>query len=123
MCGQILADMGAQVVQWVRPAHEHNLTRSFWRAYTLGKSVQVIDWPDGVERLLDRLAEADVLIESESAGFWADLGLSDEEFEARFPALVRVCIRHFGRTGPKSGYASTDLISLAASGHLYVFLC
>jgi crotonobetainyl-CoA:carnitine CoA-transferase CaiB-like acyl-CoA transferase len=47
MCGQLLADMGAEVQQWVRPAHVDRLsTRRHWQAYTLGKGVlrDVLDY-------------------------------------------------------------------------------
>jgi crotonobetainyl-CoA:carnitine CoA-transferase CaiB-like acyl-CoA transferase len=120
MCGQLLADMGAEVQQWVRPAHQDALTDDpHWRAYTLGKGVHHIDWPAQTDVLLEALASADVLVESESEAFWQTLGLSDAVLGERFPRLIRVCITHFGRTGPKAAFAATDLISVAASGHLF----
>jgi len=120
MCGQVLADMGADVQQWVRPRDEDRIESSFWRAYTLGKGVRVVDWEKDQPRLLEALSQADVLIECETSEFWARLGLSDELLTSRFPALIRVSISHFGREGPKAHYTATDLISVAASGHLYV---
>jgi crotonobetainyl-CoA:carnitine CoA-transferase CaiB-like acyl-CoA transferase len=120
MCGQILADMGADVQQWVRPEHSALLDTAFWRAYTVGKGVRVVDWDRDIEALERALESADVLVESESPAFWAQLGLDDAAFEERFPSLIRVSVRHFGRTGPKADYAATDLTALAASGHLYV---
>ncbi len=117
MCGQLLADMGAEVQQWVRFEDRKRLeTDRHWQAYSLGKGVSVFDWPSDPEGLETMLAGADVLIESEDDAFWRDLGFPD--LEARFPGLIRVRISYFGRTGPKADYAATDLIALAASGHL-----
>lgn len=113
--------MGADVQQWVRPREEAALDRDpHWQAYTLGKGVHRIDWPDRLDDLLTAIERADVLIETESEAFWAELGLPSATLEARFPRLIRVSITPFGRSGPKAAFAATDLISLAASGHLYV---
>jgi crotonobetainyl-CoA:carnitine CoA-transferase CaiB-like acyl-CoA transferase len=80
----------------------------------------MLDWTSEPETLERALGSADVLVESEGILFWEQLGLDDAAFEERFPSLIRVCIRHFGRTGPKANFAATDLTALAASGHLYV---
>ncbi len=121
MCGQILADMGADVQQWVRPADEAMLdSDGHWQAYTLGKGLHRIDWPADVDRLLAAMSCADVLIETESEAYWATLGLDSVTFDTCFPELIRVSITPFGRQGPKANWAATDLISVAASGHLHV---
>jgi crotonobetainyl-CoA:carnitine CoA-transferase CaiB-like acyl-CoA transferase len=121
MCGQLLADMGAEVQQWVRPQHAERLRdRRHWQAYTLGKGVQVVDWPNALELLAAELGSADVLIESEPAGALATLGFDRGALERLNPRLVHVSIGGFGSDGPKSGYAYEDLTVTAASGHLYV---
>ncbi|MGE0622402.1 MAG: CoA transferase [Pseudomonadales bacterium] len=121
MCGQILADMGADVQQWVRPHDEAALAADpHWHAYTLGKGVHRLDWPARPDELLAALARVDVLIETETEAFWGALGLATETLDTRFPHLIRVSITPFGRSGPKAAFAATDLISVAASGHLYV---
>lgn len=121
MCGQILADMGANVEQWVLPEHAGRLEDSrHWQAYTLGKRVQVADWRRDVDSLRQRLAVADVLVESAAPGELAALGLGRHALEALNPALIHVSVTPFGSDGPKAGYQATDLIATAASGHLYV---
>ncbi len=121
MCGQLLADMGADVQQWVLPEHAERLTASrHWQAYTLGKGVQTVDWKREPGRLRQQLALADVLIESEVPGVLESLDLDPVAVARLNPALVHVSISGFGRTGLKSGYACTDLTVTAASGHLYV---
>jgi crotonobetainyl-CoA:carnitine CoA-transferase CaiB-like acyl-CoA transferase len=121
MCGQLLADMGAEVQQWVRPEHAARLRDSrHWQAYTLGKGVRVVDWPNEPGLLHAQLGHADVLIESETPGVLAGLGLDRAALEALNPRLIHVTITGFGADGPKAGFAYTDLTVTAASGHLYV---
>jgi crotonobetainyl-CoA:carnitine CoA-transferase CaiB-like acyl-CoA transferase len=120
MCGQLLADMGAEVQQWVRPEHAGRLEeRRHWHAYTLGKGVQVVDWPNAPELLAAELSHADVLIESEPAGLLARLGFDHAALERLNPGLIHVSVSGFGSDGPKAGYAYDDLTVTAASGHLY----
>jgi crotonobetainyl-CoA:carnitine CoA-transferase CaiB-like acyl-CoA transferase len=121
MCGQLLADMGAEVQQWVRPEHAERLReRRHWQAYTLGKGVQVVDWPNAPELLAAELRCADVLIESEPAGFLLRRGFDRTALERLNPRLVHVSVGGFGSDGPKAGYAYDDLTVAAASGLLYL---
>jgi crotonobetainyl-CoA:carnitine CoA-transferase CaiB-like acyl-CoA transferase len=121
MCGQLLADMGADVQQWVLPVHEARLTASrHWQAYTLGKGVQVVDWPSDLPRLRTALAGADVLIECVGPGALAALGLDAAALASLNPRLVHVSVTAFGCDGPKADYLHTDLTVTAAAGHLFV---
>jgi len=121
MCGQLLADMGADVQQWVLPEHEARLAGSrHWQAYTLGKGVRVADWRQDLDGICARIRQADVLIDSVGLARLADLGLTRERLEQSNSALIHVSITGFDSTGPKSNYAWTDLIATAASGHLFV---
>ncbi|MFW6094198.1 MAG: CoA transferase [Pseudomonadota bacterium] len=121
MCGQLLADMGADVQQWVAPEHADRAARSrHWRAYTRGKGVQMVDWRRDAGRLRAQVAMADVLVESEPPGTLAALGLDAQTLRAQNPALIHVSITPFGSDGPKAGHVATDLTATAASGHLYV---
>ena len=120
MCGQLLADMGAQVHQLVLPALSARLPSDFWQAYTLGKRVEVIDWPRTPKLVEGFAAEADVLLESCGAEGLVALGISPEELRTANPGLIHVSITGFGDSGPKAGYAVTDLTIAAASGHLHL---
>ena len=131
LCGQILADLGADVIQ-VEPRAGSALRRegpfhrdepgperslAFW-AYARGKRSLALDLDDERDRAVLRrlIAGADFLIESEPAGQLAALGFGDAELETLQPGLVHVSITPFGRDGPKSGWAATDLTLIAASG-------
>jgi crotonobetainyl-CoA:carnitine CoA-transferase CaiB-like acyl-CoA transferase len=135
LCGQILADLGADVIQVEprggsaarnrgpfyrdEPGPERSL--SFW-AYARGKRSVALDLEDASDReVLRRLiAGADFLIESEPPGRLDALGLGDAALEALQPGLVHVCITPFGRSGPKAGWAATDLTLIAAAGLAYL---
>jgi crotonobetainyl-CoA:carnitine CoA-transferase CaiB-like acyl-CoA transferase len=130
-CGQVLADLGADVIQVEPPEGsparrvgpffkgetdpEHSL---YWWAYARNKRSVIIDLenPDG-RGALRRLAEgADFLVESDEPGAMAARGLGYEELASLNPALVYVSISPFGQRGPKARYAATDLVVQASSG-------
>ncbi len=135
LCGQIFADLGADVIQVeprggsaVRregpfyrdePGRERSL--AFW-AYSRGKRSAALDLDDARDReVLRRLiAGADFLIESEPPGRLEALGFGDAALEALQPGLVHVSITPFGRDGPKASWAATDLTLIAASGLAYL---
>ncbi len=126
LAGQILADLGADVVQVVSSQQTRVAERSaadfHWRAYTRGKRLLEIDLEDRANSkpLAELLAGADVLIESMSNDEASHLGFEPERVAARYPHLIHVSITPFGRTGPKADYAATDLTIGAASGFLFV---
>ena len=131
LCGQILADLGADVIQVeppdgspVRrlapfqgdvPGPERSLS---WWAYARGKRSIALDLEaaDDRELLLRLIGGADFLVESEPPGRLDALGLGRETLEAVNPTLVHVSITPFGQDGPKAGFAATDLITVAAAG-------
>lgn len=119
LAGQLLADMGAAVELWELPAGA--AVDQFWRqAFASSKIQRRIDWLSDTSRLLVQLAAADVVIESMGVSWFDAIGLTRETFAKKFPQLIHVTITGFGSSGPKSGWAATDLIACAASGFLYV---
>jgi crotonobetainyl-CoA:carnitine CoA-transferase CaiB-like acyl-CoA transferase len=135
LCGQILADLGADVVKVEPPGgsparrlgpflgDEPHPDRSlFWWAYNRNKRAITLDLeqPEG-RAILRRLAErTDFLIESGAPGALARCGLGPADLAAVNPRLIYVSISPFGQTGPKAGYAASDLTVMAASGPLFV---
>src|SRR5262245_46951072 len=107
LCGQILADLGADVILIEPPAgssarglgpfhkDERDPERSlfFW-AYARGKRGVVLDLEreDDRARLLALALSADFLIESEPPGRMRELGLDFETLARANPALVYVSI-------------------------------
>ena len=135
LCGQILADLGADVIQ-VEPQEGspvralppfykddvHPEKSLVWWALARGKRGIRLDLEshEGRDRLKLLAAGADVLIESAPPGSMAALGLGPDDLRPINPTLVYVSISAFGQRGPKSDYADTDLVVMAASGALYL---
>jgi crotonobetainyl-CoA:carnitine CoA-transferase CaiB-like acyl-CoA transferase len=135
LCGQLLADLGAEVIQveppggstarragpWWKdePGPERSL---FWWAYARNKQSVVLDIEDEADRgrLRDLIAGADFFIDSETPGRLAELGLGHDDLAALNPGLVHVSITPFGQDGPKAGWAATDLTVMAASACAYL---
>lgn len=135
LCGQILADLGADVVQ-VEPPGGSSARRVgpwldglkgpenslFWAAYARNKRSIVLDLASEKDRetLRDLAARADFWIESERPGRLAPFGLGYDDLAELNPGLVYVSITPFGQDGPKAGWAATDLTQCAAGGTAYL---
>lgn len=133
LCGQILADLGADVIQ-VEPPGGSTARRQgpfagdirdperslFWWAYTRNKRSLVLDLeaPGGRDELRALARTADFLIESGAPGDLARRGLGYEDLAAQNPGLVYVSITPFGQDGPKADRPATDLTLWAAAGPL-----
>jgi len=133
LCGQILGDIGADVIQIEPPggspvrklgpffedkaAPERSI---YWWAYNRNKRGVTLnlETAEGRELLLRLGDGADFVIESENPGALEAIGLGYHEFARRNPKLVYVSITPFGQDGPKANYADADLIVMAAGGPL-----
>lgn len=115
LCGQLLGDLGADVVH-VEPPGGSSARRDdvLWRVHTRNQLSVVVDQEsvDGRRRFDDLLRDCDVLVES--------AGLDHGSLHGINPSLVHVSITPFGCTGPKRSYVATDLIVQAASGAMAV---
>jgi crotonobetainyl-CoA:carnitine CoA-transferase CaiB-like acyl-CoA transferase len=133
LCGQILGDLGADVIAVEPPGgsparrigpfykDEPHPDRSlYWWAHSRNKRSITLDIESKEGRaLLLRLVEtAHFFIESDTPGAMVQRGLGYEDLAAVNPALVYVSITPFGQSGPKAGYADSDLIVWAAGGPL-----
>jgi crotonobetainyl-CoA:carnitine CoA-transferase CaiB-like acyl-CoA transferase len=129
----VLGDLGADVIKieppggsparHVGPFYKDvpDPNRSlFWWAYNRNKRSVTLDIEQEAGRdILRRLIEsAHFLIESHDPGYMASLGLSYDDLAAINPGIVYVSITPFGQTGPKAGWADSDLIVWAAGGPL-----
>jgi crotonobetainyl-CoA:carnitine CoA-transferase CaiB-like acyl-CoA transferase len=63
-------------------------------------------------------ASADLIVESQPVGFLADHGIDHQHLVAGNPRLAQVSLTPFGRTGPRSGWQTSDLVSGALGGVL-----
>ncbi|MDE2986593.1 MAG: CoA transferase [Chloroflexota bacterium] len=131
--GMILADLGADVIAIEPPggnrarrrgpfadgSNEGDIEDSLvWQSYARGKRSLVLDLEtdEGRARLIDLARSADALIESADVGAMDALGLGYEALSAVNPGLIHVAITPFGSTGPKAGWAATDITVAASAG-------
>ncbi len=135
LCGQLLADLGADVIA-VEPPDGSPARRIgpfrgdrpdpagslFWWAYARNKRSVILDLHDDEDRdRFRRLVEtADFVIESFAPGYLDDLGLGYPALAEINPRLVMISITPFGQQGPKAKWVATDLTLLGASGVLWL---
>jgi len=133
LCGQILGDLGADVLQVEPPGgssarrlgpfyenHPDPDRSLFWWAYCRNKRSVTLDLEreEGRAILRTLTSTADFLIESEPPGVLAGRGLGFDALAAINPKLIYVSISAFGQNGPKMSYADSDLVILASGGPL-----
>ncbi len=135
LCGKILADLGADVVQVEppggsparrigpfyqdQPGPERSL---FWWANCANKRGITLDIAktDGATLLRRLVANADFLIESGDPGLMASLGLAYPDLLAINPRLVMVSITAFGQDGPYADYLASDIVGMALGGFMHL---
>jgi crotonobetainyl-CoA:carnitine CoA-transferase CaiB-like acyl-CoA transferase len=135
LCGKILADLGADVLQIEPPTGNtarrlgpffkddpHPERSLFWWAYAANKRSVTLDLasPDGQALFEPLVRSAHFLIESGSPGAMAAMGLRYERLAALNPSLIVVSISAFGQTGPYAAYAASDLVGMGLAGFMYV---
>lgn len=133
-CGQLLADLGAEVIKVERPgggddtrtwgppfvtdANGQSWGAAYFHACNRGKQSLAIDFEteagrDAVRRLAD---DSDVLIENFKVGGLARHGLDYASLAKRNPRLVYCSISGFGQTGPYAERAGYDYIIQGLGG-------
>jgi alpha-methylacyl-CoA racemase len=117
LAGQLLADLGADVVTIDRASgaapDRSDVNRRNKRSVALD-----LRRPEGVEAALRLINHADVLIEGFRPGVMERLGLGPEDCRVRHPRLVYGRMTGWGQTGPLAQTAGHDLNYLALTGAL-----
>jgi crotonobetainyl-CoA:carnitine CoA-transferase CaiB-like acyl-CoA transferase len=134
-CGQLLADLGAEVVKvespegddtrrWGPPFVERDgeSAAAYFHACNRGKRSVIADFstPLGQAKVRDLAAGADVVIENFKAGGLARHGLDHAALCALNPRLIYCSITGFGQTGPYAARAGYDFIIQGMSGLMSV---
>jgi crotonobetainyl-CoA:carnitine CoA-transferase CaiB-like acyl-CoA transferase len=136
--GQILADLGADVVKVERPGAGDD-TRSwgppfltgadgqpgdagYFVAVNRGKRSVTLDLAtaDGQRVVRELAARSDVVLENFKAGTLARFGLDYDGLRAVKPDLVYCSITGFGQSGPKRDHAAYDFMIQAMGGLMSV---
>ncbi|MFT5540169.1 MAG: crotonobetainyl-CoA:carnitine CoA-transferase CaiB-like acyl-CoA transferase [Alphaproteobacteria bacterium] len=132
--GQLLADLGADVIKVERPglgdetrrwgppfvaaADGGQLEAAYFHACNRGKRSVEIDFTteDGQAALSALIKDADVLIENFRAGALARYGFDYERLAALNPRLIHCSITGFGQDGPSAARPGYDLVIQGLAG-------
>ena len=135
LCGKILADLGADVIQIEPPGgsaarklgpfyhdQEEPEKSLYWWSYAANKRgiTLNLESPKGKEVLLRLVKEAHFVIESASLGYLSGLGLGYDSLAQINPALVMVSITPFGQDGPYANYNAPDIVGIALGGFMWL---
>jgi crotonobetainyl-CoA:carnitine CoA-transferase CaiB-like acyl-CoA transferase len=135
LCGRLLADMGADVIQVEPPGGDlarrigpfagdvpHPDRSLFFWFYNLNKRSITLDisQQQGAEILLEMAKSADLVIESFKPHRTGELGLDWQTLHQVNPALILLSVSPFGQTGPYRHFEADDTVLTALSGMLYV---
>lgn len=133
-CGQLLADLGAEVIKIERPGagddtrhwgppfvrgeDGEELGAAYFHSTNRGKAGRAIDisTPEGQAEVRALVAQADVVIENFQVGALARYGLDHASLLAVQPRLVTCSITGFGQTGPYAHRPGYDFIIQAMGG-------
>ncbi len=128
-CGQLLGDMGADVIK-VEPPVTGDPMREW------GQGAEKVQWeviarnkrsvsanlrvPEGQALVKRLIAHADVLIENFKPGTMEKWGLGPDVLLAEFPGLIIARMSGYGQTGPYSDRAGFGGIGEAMGGWRYI---
>lgn len=133
-CGQVLADMGADVTKIEPPGTGDQTRKSMgfkmgkgedtaaFLAINRNKKSMTLDLKeDDAREIFYRLArEADVVVENYRPGVTKKLGVDYETLKEINPRLIYASVSGFGQTGPYAMRAGYDLIAQGMSGVMSV---
>ncbi|NML47606.1 CoA transferase [Ramlibacter sp. G-1-2-2] len=137
--GQILADLGAEVIKVERPGAGDD-TRSwgppflkdadgndtkeagYYLAVNRGKrSITLsLDKPEGQEIVRQLARRADIVLENYKAGTLARYGLDEASLRKVNPRLIYCSVTGFGQTGPRRDQPAYDFLIQAMGGLMSV---
>ena len=137
--GQILADLGADVIKVERPgggddtrgwgppflkdaSGAETKEAAYYLAANRGKrSITIgLDRPGGQRLVRALAARSDILLENFKVGTLARFGLGYEDLKAVNPRLVYCSVTGFGQTGPRRQQAAYDFMIQAMGGMMSV---
>jgi len=128
-CGQLMADMGADVIK-VEPPGQGDPMRVWgrgdyplwWTVCARNKRVVTANLrePEGQDLVRRLVAEADMLLENFRPGTLERWGLDYETLSEINPGLIMIRVSGYGQTGPYSGRAGYASIGEAMGGMRYL---
>lgn len=119
--GTILSNLGAEVTVLSRPTPgRYDFLHSF---YARGKQHLAVDLKseNGIEKVLELLPTADVLIEGMRPGVMERLGLGPQVCLEKNSRLIYARVTGYGQEGPLAAQPGHDINYIAHSGALHAF--
>ena len=136
LCGKVLGDLGADVIQIEPPGGsptrntgpfyhdipdpQKSLTWFFLGLNKRGITLN-LETADGREIFKRLVKTADFVVESFEPGYMKSLGVGYEELEKIKPGIIMTSITPFGQTGPYTRYKVTDIVGVALSGMMWLY--
>ncbi|WP_312179754.1 CoA transferase [Arthrobacter sp.] len=131
-CGQLLGDLGAEVVKIEEPGRGDPLRQwgrqlpqgvSLWWS-VVGRNKRSVTLnlrdPEGQDLARQLITEADILVENFRPGTMERWGLGFEDLRSTNPGLIMVRVSGFGQDGPYAQRAGYGAIGEAMGGLRYV---
>ena len=128
LCGQVLADYGAEVIKVEHPGRGDD-TRdwglrigktetTYYNSMNRNKRSVTLDLqtPEGVQIVHDLLLQSDVFIHNFKTGGAEKLGLGYEQIKAIKPDIVYVAVAGYDSSGPEAQRPGYDLVIQGESG-------
>lgn len=133
-CGQLLADLGAEVIKVERPgggddtrtwgppflkgADGADLGAAYFHSTNRGKRSVAVDFEtkEGQKIIRDLARQSDVLIENFKVGGLKKYGLDHESLRKENPRLVYCSVTGFGQDGPYAPRAGYDFLVQGMGG-------
>ncbi len=117
LAGQLLADLGAEVIiidRKSQPADSTDINRRGKRSVALN-----LKHDEGLRAAKKLIASADILLEGFRPGVMEKLGLGPQCCAEQNPSLIFARMTGWGQQGPLSGVAGHDINYLALTGVLH----
>src|SRR5262245_10862489 len=127
-CGQLLADLGAEVIKVERPGSGdetrgwgppfHGALSAYFLSCNRNKKGLALDLakPEGLDLFYALAKKSDILLENFRSASADKLGVSPEKLHGQNPRLIVCSISGFGRTGPMSDEPGYDFAIQGLSG-------
>ena len=128
LCGQVLADFGADVIKVEHPGRGDD-TRdwgmrigktetTYYNSMNRNKRSITVDLqtPEGVKIIRDLLAQSDVVIQNFKTGGAEKLGLGYEQLKALKPDVIYCSVAGYDSAGPEAKRPGYDLVIQGESG-------
>jgi len=135
LCGKILGDLGADVIQIEKPGGDpsrhigpfyedifHPEKSLWWFAFNMHKRgiTLNIETADGREIFKKLVKTADFVIESFDPGHMEEIGLGYPVIEKINPRVIMVSLSGFGQSGPYAHYKAPDIVLMSMGGQAFM---